>query len=133
MYIVLFCCVDAEDAGAATPCSFPAAMDLAQAPKSTSPKKLRKHPIQESGPQEKKTTSKRGDKSVSDAEDVSAEDAGAAKPCGCPAAMDSAPAPKATSLKKLRKHPIQESGPQAKINKTKVRRQVCFLLKGCHC
>ncbi len=51
---------------------------------------------------------------VSNSEDVDAKDAGATTPCCQLAVMDSAPAPKATSLTKLRNPSNQKFGPEAK-------------------
>ncbi len=47
-------------------------------------------------------------------QEFDAKDAGATTPCGLPAAMDSATAPKATSLIKLRSHSNQRNGTEAR-------------------
>ncbi len=64
--------------------------------------------------QTRKPGSKREHESVSDLEDINAKDAGSTTPCGQPAAMDSAPAPKATSPMKLRNSSNRNFGPEAK-------------------
>ncbi len=70
--------MDDNDEGATTPCGQPAAMDSAPAQKATSPKQLRNHSNQNSGPEAKKTRSKRGYETVSNSEDADAKDSGAA-------------------------------------------------------
>ncbi len=72
-------------------------MDSAPSPKATSPIKIRNHSNQNIGPRTSKSRSTRGYESHSDSEDIDAEDAGATSLCCLPAAMDSAPSPKATS------------------------------------
>ncbi len=53
----------------------------------------------------------------SESEDVDAKDEGATTLCGLPAAMDSALAPTATSLTKLRSHPNPKNGPGARTQR----------------
>ncbi len=62
----------------------------------------------------KKPRPTRGYESVSNSEEVDAEDAGARTPCGWPAAMDLAPAPKAISQMNLRNCPNGNPGPEEK-------------------
>ncbi len=62
----------------------------------------------------KKTKSKRGYESDYDSEDMDAKATAAMIQCGQLAAMDSAPAPKATCPMKLRNSSNRNFGPEAK-------------------